>query len=357
MSSNRHPSLPDLEAERDRLRAECSELFDKKRAIELQLQEHQRRLQWLDDQIDGTGVRGDDAPLSSLGGGGRGKRKYDPDHMLSKKRAQRRAHPRTSKERTRIKEITCLHQKGRKWKGAIFPNDSGAEIINLSHLYRRDQIKDQRDVYLSQCKGSGKAIFNQKTDYAKSKRGQLLLGRKAIESDAFLTELEKLMVMYTKRISIVYNTVIEMQVLFSLEGCEQQMEHMDGVPGAGDFCSCIFTMDDNTHFSLNGRSITIPMCNLFIFHKNTNHAGGPSEHENIRIHAYIGATGCIIPRNGFTPSLQPCRWGCGRRFVNSTDMYNHHYRCKLSSRKLAGERPNDSGMARLIHSEDNVIDI
>ena len=42
--------------ERDRLRAECSTLFDRKIAIEAQLDEIQNRLRWLDDAIDGAGV-------------------------------------------------------------------------------------------------------------------------------------------------------------------------------------------------------------------------------------------------------------------------------------------------------------
>jgi len=41
------------EAERDRLRLECSTLFDQKRAIEMQMKTIQIRLQWLDDKIDG----------------------------------------------------------------------------------------------------------------------------------------------------------------------------------------------------------------------------------------------------------------------------------------------------------------
>ncbi len=63
-------SLAEFEAERDRLRTECSTLFDHKReielqmatlldqkkAIEMQMAENQTRLQWLDDKIDGTGV-------------------------------------------------------------------------------------------------------------------------------------------------------------------------------------------------------------------------------------------------------------------------------------------------------------
>lgn len=65
-------SLADLEAERDRLRAECSTLFDHKRAIEIQMAEIQSRLQWLDDKIDGTGV-GDGLAEA----GGRQKRKFD----------------------------------------------------------------------------------------------------------------------------------------------------------------------------------------------------------------------------------------------------------------------------------------
>jgi len=66
-------SLAEFEAERDRLRTECSTLFDHKRdiemqistlsdqkqAIEMQMAENQTRLQWLDDKIDGTCVGGD----------------------------------------------------------------------------------------------------------------------------------------------------------------------------------------------------------------------------------------------------------------------------------------------------------
>jgi len=74
MNSNGSSSLAELEAERDRLRLECSTLFDNKRAIEIQMGEIQQRLQWLDDKIDGTGV---------VGGGeegllaGCGKRNFD----------------------------------------------------------------------------------------------------------------------------------------------------------------------------------------------------------------------------------------------------------------------------------------
>jgi superfamily II DNA helicase RecQ len=44
------------EAERDRLREECSTLFDEKIAIEARLAEIHDRLRWLDDMIDGTGA-------------------------------------------------------------------------------------------------------------------------------------------------------------------------------------------------------------------------------------------------------------------------------------------------------------
>jgi hypothetical protein len=55
----------DHSAERDRLRAECSTLFDRKIAIEAQLYEIQNRLRWLDDAIDGAGV---DAAAAHAGG-------------------------------------------------------------------------------------------------------------------------------------------------------------------------------------------------------------------------------------------------------------------------------------------------
>ena len=54
--NNDSPSA--LEAERDRLRKQCSALYDEKRAIEMQMEEINIRLQWLDDKIDGTGIGG-----------------------------------------------------------------------------------------------------------------------------------------------------------------------------------------------------------------------------------------------------------------------------------------------------------
>ena len=58
--------LADLEAERERLRAECTLLFDQKRAIEIQMQEIHERLQWLDDRIDGNA--GDDGDVDDGSG-------------------------------------------------------------------------------------------------------------------------------------------------------------------------------------------------------------------------------------------------------------------------------------------------
>ena len=54
------PSMDDFNAERDRLRAECSSLYDQKRAIESRMEEVQERLMWLDDRIDGSGDDEDD---------------------------------------------------------------------------------------------------------------------------------------------------------------------------------------------------------------------------------------------------------------------------------------------------------
>lgn len=83
-SRRRSPPEEDYEAERDRLRSECSTLFDKKIEIEERLKENQIRLRWLDDRIDGTGVSAVDderceeyddngGPRSSSGAdGGRG---------------------------------------------------------------------------------------------------------------------------------------------------------------------------------------------------------------------------------------------------------------------------------------------
>ena len=53
-------TMDDFNAERDRLRAECSSLYDQKRAIELRMEKVQERLMWLDDRIDGSGGDDDD---------------------------------------------------------------------------------------------------------------------------------------------------------------------------------------------------------------------------------------------------------------------------------------------------------
>jgi len=50
---NNNTQLSRLEAERERLQKECSQLFDQKQAIDLQLKENQERLTWLDNKIDG----------------------------------------------------------------------------------------------------------------------------------------------------------------------------------------------------------------------------------------------------------------------------------------------------------------
>jgi len=52
-SNNDTTQLSRLEAERERLQKECSQLFDQKQAIDLQLKENQERLAWLDNKIDG----------------------------------------------------------------------------------------------------------------------------------------------------------------------------------------------------------------------------------------------------------------------------------------------------------------
>ncbi|KAL9180315.1 hypothetical protein ACHAXT_008285 [Thalassiosira profunda] len=48
--------LAKLEAERTRLQNECTILFDKRKAIDIQMEEYQKRLMWLDDKIEGRGV-------------------------------------------------------------------------------------------------------------------------------------------------------------------------------------------------------------------------------------------------------------------------------------------------------------
>mmetsp|Transcript_25728 Transcript_25728/g.53748 ORF Transcript_25728/g.53748 Transcript_25728/m.53748 type:complete len:523 (-) Transcript_25728:1797-3365(-) len=72
MNSNGSTSLVELEAERTKLRLECQMLFDKKRAIEMQMEEIHTRLQCLDDEIDAAGVREEEDEVLSRGG----KRKF-----------------------------------------------------------------------------------------------------------------------------------------------------------------------------------------------------------------------------------------------------------------------------------------
>ena len=48
--------LAEFEAERTRLQNECTILFDKRKAIDIQMEEYQKRLMWLDDKIEGRGV-------------------------------------------------------------------------------------------------------------------------------------------------------------------------------------------------------------------------------------------------------------------------------------------------------------
>ncbi|KAL7552676.1 hypothetical protein ACHAWF_015904 [Thalassiosira exigua] len=67
-----------LESERARLRSECTDLFDRKRAIEVRMEEVQARLMELDDLIDGSGAAGilgaDEAEREDAEGGSEGVR-------------------------------------------------------------------------------------------------------------------------------------------------------------------------------------------------------------------------------------------------------------------------------------------
>ena len=69
-NNNDTTQLSRLEAERERLQKECSQLFDQKQAIDLQLQENQERLTVLDNKIDGIDIS------TSTNNNDTGKRKF-----------------------------------------------------------------------------------------------------------------------------------------------------------------------------------------------------------------------------------------------------------------------------------------
>jgi hypothetical protein len=141
------------------------------------------------------------------------------------------------------------------------------------------------------------------------------------------------MIYQAKQINEKYNSIGQMQILYSEPGCEKQASHIDEEPGGPQFISSIFTLDDDTIIYLNDKRVVLSSCNLISIHSTTTHNGGENQslcQGNYRVHAYIGPKNTtFVPHNAVGVPLQ-CRYakfGCCLTFGSAGKKYYHHQRC------------------------------
>lgn len=215
--------------------------------------------------------------------------------------------------------------------GSVFPpGNNGVDISNLSNVFQ-DSIISSRELLETEFpKSSFSNIFNKNIkNTQQSKRKQKILKNTEIKRNPFLRRLEKEMIYRAMQINKKYNSVGQMQILYSEPGCEEQAPHIDEEPGGANFISSIFTLNDETVIYLNDKRVVLSSCNLISIHSTTTHNGGEnkSSNGNYRIHAYIGPKNTkFVPRNFVGVNDLQCNF-CSLKFGSRGKKYYHHTVC------------------------------
>lgn len=244
--------------------------------------------------------------------------------------------------------------------GSSFPPGSnGVAISNLSSIFQESITSSRALLEIDFPTSSFSNIFNDTLENTQqSNRKQRILTKKEINGNPFLSRLASEMIYHAKQINEKYNSVGQMQILFSEPGCEKQAPHIDEEPGTGrQFISSIFTVHDETIIYLNEKRVVLSSCNLISIHSTTTHNGGEnlsSSHGNIRIHAYVGTKGTnFVPRNSVGVNDLRCRYaefGCSLTFGSNGKKYYHHGRCGFNPNNTI-QKINEAKKRRSVYNK------
>lgn len=241
--------------------------------------------------------------------------------------------------------------------GTHFPDEQRVILYDCTLMLTEEEVTVARANLMDLLYQGNKVIFNQTlVDHPGNDnlRRQKKLNKRSIKARDFLITLKQKLDGIAKGINREWQCN-GMSLLYSLPGCQRQLQHTDGVHGCDTgFASCLYTLDNSTEFVINDKPIVVGKNKLIVFHSTVMHGGGEVKHSgdeeggkegNLRIHAYLGKEDHVPPSNGdeIDPIGYYCE--CGKTFENGSQRNSHFHLCEKNpkggenrTRKMAKQR-------------------